>query len=128
MPHIFRARKRESRRRVEGPRRASPRERGYDAKWDRRSAAYRRAHPFCENVTAHGDLVVFGEFVDHKFPVQDGGEVHCPDEGIWNLCRACHAWKTALEDYARRTGQMGEIVRWCDEPEARPVFRRGDVR
>lgn len=127
MPRIFRSGTPRPHRIIEGPKRDSPRQRGYDSRWDRRSLAYRRKRPFCEN-PVHGDLVVFGAVVDHKHPVQDGGKVHCPDDGLWHLCSSCHGWKASLEDYARRTGQMERIVQWCDEPETRPAFRRGDLR
>lgn len=124
---MFRAAPARPKRVVAGPKRLSPRLRGYDAAWDRRSARYRRAHPFCEN-PVHGDRVVFAEVVDHKHPVQDGGAVHCADAGLWSLCSACHAWKGEIEAYARREDQVDQIVRWCDEPSSRPLVRRGDVR
>lgn len=127
MPQIFRARgatRRPTRQRC-APR-TPYRERGYDARWDRRSVAFRREHPFCQRCDEIGRTVL-AKFVDHKFPVQDGGAVHCPDEGLWSLCAACHGWKEALEALARRTDQMHLIVLWCDDPSARPVIR-GEVR
>jgi len=128
VPEIFRSARRERVQRVLPPR-PSPRARGYDAKWDRRAAAYRRRNPFCERCAEVEDgPSVFGAMVDHKFPVQDGGKVHCSDAGLWTLCRSCHGWKTELEAYARRTDQMDQIVEWCDHPASRPIFRRGDMK
>lgn len=69
------------------------------------------------------DRIVFGDVVDHKMPVQDGGKVHCVDAGLWTLCKACHGWKGRLEDFARKTGQLAMLVMWCDEPASRPRFR-----
>lgn len=106
--------------------RPSPRLRGYDARWDRRSAAYRRKHPFCERCREN-DRLTFAAVVDHKFPVQDGGDVHCPDSGLWALCIQCHGWKAGIEDYARKNGLLDQVVTWCDRPETRPV-ERGDTR
>ncbi len=71
--------------------------------------------------------MVFGDVVDHKFPVQDGGDVHCGEEGLWTLCWGCHGWKARLEEFARSSGQLDMLVAWCDQPETRPQFR-GEVR
>jgi 5-methylcytosine-specific restriction endonuclease McrA len=105
--------------------RSSPRERGYDALWDRKADSYRRKHPFCARCEQIG-RVRFARVVDHKYPVQDGGEVHCNLDGVWGLCFQCHGWKQNLELYARKTGQMERIVEWCDNPASRP-FNRGDI-
>ena len=107
MPRVFRASS--SRPRIVGPKRAVPRARGYDAAWDRRFKAFRRRHPFCARCE-EADWITFAVMVDHKFPVQDGGEVHCLDAGLWSLCAACHGWKGRLESFARETGQMHFLV------------------
>lgn len=127
MPQIFRARNggRQPTRQRGAPR-TPYRERGYDARWDRRSKAFRREQPFCQRCEEVGRTVL-GTVVDHKMPVADGGAVHCPDAGLWTLCQACHGWKGELEAVARRTDQMHLIVLWCDDPSARPVIR-GEVR
>lgn len=67
--------------------------------------------------------VRFGDVVDHKFPVADGGDVHCGEDGVWNLCRSHHGWKGRLEAYARQRREMHLIRMWCDEPETRPPVR-----
>lgn len=105
--------------------RSSPRDRGYDALWDRKARRYRKDNPFCERCAQFG-RIRFGEALDHKFPVQDGGKIHCDKAGVWHLCRSCHGWKQNLEAYARRTGQMERIVEWCDNPASRPRMR-GDL-
>jgi 5-methylcytosine-specific restriction endonuclease McrA len=118
MPTVFRPR-------APGKRillRASPRERGYDSLWDRKARSYRQKHPFCEKCEQAGRLR-FGAVLDHKFPVQDGGEIHCSEAGVWHLCARCHGWKLRMETLARRTGQMERIVEWCDNPASRPRFR-----
>lgn len=126
MPQIFRAAPKAGRILMSPrERRTSPRARGYDARWDARSAEYRKRHPFCA-VCAEQDRLTAVAVVDHKFPVQDGGDVHCSDAGLWGLCLPHHGWKGRLEDYARRTGQLHLIVQWCDEPATRPRLR-GDV-
>ena len=102
--------------------RSSPRGRGYDALWDRKARVYRQKHPFCARCEQNGRQR-FAKVVDHKYPVQDGGEVHCDLEGVWGLCTKCHGWKQNLEIYARKTGQMERIVEWCDNPATRPVNR-----
>jgi len=104
------------------PEQSSPRERGYDASWDRRSASFRERNPFCARCFEKGRLR-FGDVTDHKYPVQDGGEVHCDDGGLWSLCTPCHAWKGRLERYARERGLMSMIVEWCDRPDLRPTLR-----
>lgn len=127
MPTIFRSRPRVGRTiKPDVDRRSSPRERGYDARWDRRAKEYRRRHPFCARCEEI-DRQEFAAVVDHKYPVQDGGLVHCDDAGLWSLCVACHGWKARLEAFARTTGQLDRIVEWCDLPEVRPQLR-GDVR
>jgi len=66
-------------------------------------------------------MLTFATVVDHKFPVADGGEMFPGSAGLWGLCESHHSgWKAALEAYARRTGQLDQIVRWCDDPMSRP--------
>ena len=120
MPHIFRARTPQQRRLLE-PKRSSPRTRGYDARWDRVSRAYRQQHPFCALCWEKGRLTL-AKLVDHKHPVADGGAVH-ERSNLWSLCISHHALKQRWENHARETEQMHLIVRWCDEPETRPRFR-----
>jgi 5-methylcytosine-specific restriction endonuclease McrA len=64
--------------------------------------------------------MTFGALVDHKIPLTDGGELFPGPGGVWVLCVPCHGVKGALEQLARSTGQMEQLVRWCDEPKVRP--------
>jgi len=64
--------------------------------------------------------MTFADLVDHKYPVQDGGDMFPGHRGLWSLCVPCHGVKSALEQLARSTGQMEQLVRWCDEPQVRP--------
>jgi len=101
------------------PPRESPRLRGYNARWDAYSKKYRQKHPFCA-MCHQGGRMTFADLVDHKFPVADGGEMFPGFAGLWSLCVPCHGVKGALEQLARSTGQMEQLVRWCDEPQVRP--------
>ncbi len=67
-----------------------------------------------------------GTVLDHKRPVQDGGQIHCREDEVWHLCNSCHGWKLNLENFARRTRQTDQIVQWCDDPSSRPKSR-GDL-
>jgi hypothetical protein len=65
--------------------------------------------------------MTFAAVVDHKYPVSDGGPMMPGPDGVMPLCESHHSGtKAALEAYARRTGQMDQIVRWCDDPTVRP--------
>lgn len=107
--------------------RTSPRKRGYVARWDALSKAYRQQNPFCIRCLEEDreTLIVEGGtgVVDHKHPVVDGGPMW-DRSNWWGLCMAHHSgWKARLEAYARVTGQMDKIIRWCDDPAARPLLR-----
>ena len=43
------------------------------------------------------------------------------DHGVMTLCMTCHGIKTAMETYAQDTGQMDQVIRWCDDPASRPA-------
>lgn len=99
--------------------RGSPRERGYDAEWDRISRAYRRQHPFCEACEQIGEDTV-GDVVDHILPVQDRPDLVHDSSNIWCLCNLHHGWKGRMEAFARETGQLDMLPDWCLRPETRP--------
>lgn len=98
--------------------RESPRDRGYDSRWDRFSLSYRKKEPFCAICREKGRFV-FCDVVDHKLPLRQGGEVLNP-QNVWGLCTAHHSWKGRLEAYAEATGQVHLLAQWCDRPETRP--------
>lgn len=115
MPTIFRASPKRSGERIT---RTSTGD--YNGLWRRFAKAYRRQHPFCA-MCLEKDRLTFADLVDHKHPVADGGPMLPGSEGVWGLCQMHHSgWKRVIEDYARQTGQMDKIVRWCDDPSARP--------
>jgi 5-methylcytosine-specific restriction enzyme A len=76
-------------------RRPGSRQRGYDGKWEKRRAAFLRAHLNC--VVCGAPAVE----VDHVIPVALGGAMW--DEANWqSLCRTHHSAKTMAELYQRR--------------------------
>ena len=124
MPELFRSRSRPDVR----PRslsRSSPRDRGYDSKWDRYSVQFRQKNPFCRVCLEQGrhTLIVDRGVVDHKWPVADGGPMWDP-KNHWGLCQSHHdGWKRALETIARETGACHKLITWCDYPSKRPTVR-----
>ena len=75
---------------------------------------------------ASGGRLRFTAVADHAVPLVDGGALFPGEAGLIALCGSCHSGvKRALENHARRTGQMDELIRWCDEPESRPRHLRG---
>lgn len=70
--------------------RASPSQRGYDAKWRRIRAAFLKAHPNCDACGAPAS------HVDHRTPLRDGGSNKW--DNLQPLCASCHSRKTAAQD------------------------------
>lgn len=100
--------------------RGSPRERGYSARWDRLSLAYRRANPFCAEAVRCGHDDVMADLVDHILPAADFPHLRLEWSNLQSASRIFHGRKTALEEYARRTGQMMLLPQWMQHPETRP--------
>jgi 5-methylcytosine-specific restriction endonuclease McrA len=102
----------------------------YTWRWRRFSEHYRRRFPFCAECFRRDNRLAYeGVLVDHKYPVADGGPMLPGDDGVMTLCVPCHGAKTAMETYARDTGQMDQIIRWCDDPASRPApFRTWRLR
>lgn len=98
--------------------RTSPRLRGYDSRWDRLSAEFRRRHPFCAWCQQQGRDIL-GDLVDHKIPVAEGGQIYHL-ANLWTLCTAHHGRKTEMEEYARRNEALHLLPIWCDSPDERP--------
>ena len=98
--------------------RATARQRGYDAAWDRLSLQVREEEGICQRCDFYG-MVRPAEIVDHKMPTADGGEMM--DRGnLWSLCQRCHSWKRELEAYARRNGHVHMLRIWCDDLDQVP--------
>lgn len=103
----------------EGKFRGSSRSRGYDAKWDRISVAFRRANPFCMWCRQEGrDRLA--DLVDHMIPVVDRPDLRHDWKNLWSLDIPCHGRKASMEQYARENGLIDQLPRWCREPESRP--------
>jgi 5-methylcytosine-specific restriction enzyme A len=78
-------------------RRGTAHERGYDARWRRASADFRRAHPLCIDCLSRGRSTA-ASVVDHIVPHR-GDKVLFWDQRNWQaLCKPCHDSKTARED------------------------------
>lgn len=100
--------------------RGSPRDRGYDAKWDRLSIAFRKRHPcclWCEQI----DRDTLTDLVDHIIPVVDRPDLKHTWSNLMALCRHHHAQKGVMEVYARENGLLGMLPEWCKHPEQRPL-------
>lgn len=104
--------------RVIKAKRISPRQRGYDGRWDRASRDYRRRHPFCA-WCEQCDQLRFADVVDHKIPITDGGAMFAPTNW-WGLCHLHHGVKASMEAFARQTEQIDRLPLWCDDPQSRP--------
>ena len=89
------ARERAQRREVEAPR-LTPAQRGYDARWRKRRAAFLREHPYCADPYQLHAAAVNSTDVDHIISKKEGGTDD--DTNLQALCHACHSRKTALED------------------------------
>ncbi len=99
--------------------RGSSRERGYDARWDRLSLAFRKKHPFCAWCIQEGRDGLT-DLVDHVLPVVDRPELRHEWSNLMGLCRECHGRKTSMEVYARERGELDYLPAWCSEVTNRP--------
>lgn len=100
--------------------RGSARSRGYDARWDRLSLAFRRANPFCAEAVRCGFDDVMAEVVDHILPAADFPHLRLEWSNLQSASRIFHGRKTALEEHARQTGQLMLLPMWMARPETRP--------
>jgi 5-methylcytosine-specific restriction endonuclease McrA len=63
-------------------------DRGYDHKWHKFSAGFKRANPLCEYCLADGKIVA-SEVTDHDLPHQGDKELFW-DNTFTALCAKCH--------------------------------------
>ena len=114
-------------RRDGGQHRGSPRDRGYDAHWDRLSKRFRRANPFClfcqqECRTEDWQPTAVA---DHALPAVEFPELRYSWSNLVPLCGHHHdVTKQRLEAYAREHGQLKLLPKWCREPLSRPTHLR----
>jgi len=99
--------------------RGSPRERGYDSRWDRLALDFRRRHPFCIFCEQAGRDTLT-DLVDHIIPVIDRPELRYDWENLCSLCRGCHGRKFQMEAFARERGLLDVLPIWVRAPERRP--------
>lgn len=99
--------------------RGSPRERGYDSKWDRLSVKFRKMHPFCLFCSQQGrDSLT--DIVDHIVPVADRPDLIHEWSNLCALCTRCHGRKFGMETYARENGLLDALPSWVKDIEIRP--------
>ncbi len=128
MPPTFRApgqRSRAERRQDDDRRRGSARSRGYDARWDRAAADFRRDHPLCLGCEAVGRIEAT-TVTDHVVP-HKGDMVLFWDRTRWQPACGWHhdVVKQRLEAmYA--AGEIGEEALRLDSPEAVRLTRALD--
>lgn len=103
-----------------GKYRGSPRERGYDARWDRLSVAFRKRNPFCL-WCAQAGRDTLTDLVDHMIPVVDRPDLKHEWDNLMPACVTCHGRKASLETYARENGLIDLLPVWCREPDKRPI-------
>ena len=77
--------------------RGSAQDRGYDAKWNRFAAAYRKSNPLCVMCEKVG-VYTLAQCVDHIIPHKGNMELFWDTDNVQGLCTKCHTTKTASED------------------------------
>nr|WP_142112076.1 HNH endonuclease signature motif containing protein [Bosea sp. AK1] len=87
-------------------RRGSARDRGYSARWDRASLAFKAQHPLCVGCEARGRTVP-AEIVDHIVPHR-GDQGLFWDVGNWqSCCRICRDRVKARLEVMWHRGEIG---------------------
>ena len=100
--------------------RGTPQERGYDAKWNRLSIAYRKKHPMCLLCEQNG-LTTLTDLVDHMIPVVDRPDLIHAWDNLCALCRPCHGRKAVFERKARELQCVEMLPKWVKDPATRPM-------
>lgn len=100
--------------------RGSPRLRGYDARWDRLSVAFRRRHPFCRFCIQEGNDAVLADVVDHILAIVEFPELKYEWTNLESLCDPHNkSTKARLELLARKAGDFSQMILWCESVEVR---------
>lgn len=100
--------------------RGSPRDRGYDAKWDRLSVAFRKRHPYCLFCAQQGRDTL-ADLVDHVLPVVDRPDLKHEWKNLAQLCVPCHGVKARYERKAREINSLEILEQWVRIPSSRPT-------
>src|SRR5262245_29430553 len=78
-------------------------------RWQRLRRQKLRAHPLCESCLLFGRIEP-ANAVDHRVPVNSGGEPFPPLEQLASLCEPCHNTKTRAE----QLGERNWMHKGCD--------------
>lgn len=88
--------------------RPSARDRGYTTAWEKASAAFLKAHPWCA-YCAERRVVTKATLVDHIVPHRGDKDLFWKRSNWASCCAACH-------DGAKKAAERGgTIMRGCDE-------------
>lgn len=105
--------------------RSSARDRGYDARWDRASKQFLRAHPLCRGCEAAGRTEP-ATLTDHVIP-HKGDRSRFWDRAWWQAsCAWCH---NVVKQGLEHRFEAGELVAddlWLDSPVARAARVQSD--
>ena len=74
-------------------------DRGYNYRWQKRSAAFRRQHPLCVQCGLDPLDPVPAEVVDHIIPHKGDHRLFWDRSNWQSLCKRCHDRKTRAENY-----------------------------
>lgn len=124
-PPLYRPRSARSpsdQRKIHDARRGSARERGYSARWDAASGAYRRAHPLCLGCSAVG-RVEPATVTDHVVP-HGGDHGLMWDRDNWQpACRWHHDVVKQQLEVRWRSGSLPASALRLDSREAAALTR-----
>ena len=102
--------------------RGSARARGYDARWDRASAAFKSTHPLCLGCKAVGRITP-ATVVDHVDPHR-GDMVKFWDQSNWqSSCKWHHDVVKKHLEWLFATGKVDVDALRLDSPDAQRVTR-----
>lgn len=99
--------------------RGSPRDRGYDSKWDRLSIAFRKRSPYCLFCAQRGRDTL-ADLVDHIIPVVDRPDLQHDWKNLMSICKSDHGVKYSMEVYCRDNDLLHMLPTWCKDRDSRP--------
>jgi len=101
--------------------RGSPRDRGYDSKWDRLSLRFRKQKPFCKfcEMLGRDELTAVA---DHIKPAAFFPELKYEWKNLVPLCAHHHdVTKQVMENMAKDKGDWDLLVLWCSDVSTWPA-------